>query len=249
MRVSGREPVGGVFKQHVVRQHAPENRRVAIIRICREVEHARRGRTRAKLPRSRVDILERASANRLRAELHEQAVAAGIGRRNLDVVNVLRQVLRRSIRVLFVVPDALPAPAVPRVHVRRLVVAARHAHRRHDDEEVAGASKANVVHVAEDVRIAVVAQQAGATELVVYRRGERSRVEAGSKSSQPAFDPVAELMLRAGQHRRGAVRAPVLIEFRPELPQRRAQVHQRRGGRRLKRNRKQNNEHLHGDSV
>jgi len=185
--------------------------------------------------RAGVDVLERAAADGLGAERHDQAGAARVWRRYLHIVNRLRQVVLWGVGRPFVLPHPPPPLALPRVHVSRLVVAAPDPHRRHDHQELARPAHPDIVHIAEEVPVAlivqVVAQQAGADQRRVQRRDERSHVGRFLHAGEPRLDPIAKLVLRRGQLRRRAEGRPVFVEVFAQYPKRRGQAGRRRGPR------------------
>src|SRR5205085_11648690 len=151
----------------------------AVVGVGAPVEDACWSKSGIEPPRARVEILEPTQAAALRAQRRKQSPAAGTGRRDEHVVHLLRSITLFRVAVLLAVPEALPAPVLPCVGVRRLVVSAVDADGRHDADELAHMIDPNVVYVAELIRRAV-AREVHAQELTVPER----HVQRGSKRAR-----------------------------------------------------------------
>lgn len=150
-----------------------------------------------------------------------------------------------GVYVFLVLPYAPPPLALPHVCVCRVVVAARDAHRRHDDEELTQAFDANRVDVAQDVLVARVADQVRVAKRRVQRLGECPRVDDVALSDQLRFNPVAQYVLRSRQLGGRTERGPIALVLIAKLPKRRAESRQRCWRRCLKHQRQQEGERLH----
>jgi hypothetical protein len=168
-------------------------------------------------------------------------------------VNRLRQVVLLGVGILFVLPNTPPLLAFPCVRVGRLIVAAPDAHRRHDHQELTRAAHPDVIHIAQEVPVAlnvqVVAEETVADKRRVQRLGECPDVDAFPLARQPRLDPAPKLVLRRGELGRRAEGRAVFVEVIAQLSKCRGQTDQRRDLQCLKKENEKEGESLHAESV